>query len=78
MGNHVCNGVPNGPTQNVKAGLQRVVQMFITNSANVFLLDLVPVPGRENEHGVQLTAQVWGSLWCTANCAGMGLIMVYS
>ncbi|KAK2161341.1 hypothetical protein LSH36_118g02001 [Paralvinella palmiformis] len=58
VGNHICKVTSLGPEQNVKAGLQRVIQLFVTNTANVFLLDLVPVPGRDSEHGVELMAQV--------------------
>ena len=31
----------------VRAGLQCVLQVFITNSANVFLLEVVPGPGNQ-------------------------------
>ena len=55
-------------TTDVRAGLNRVIQVFITHSANVFMVDYPPVihaTGREatGEHLLRLEDQVQSSLF---------------
>lgn len=42
----------------VRAGLQRVLQVFITNSANVFLLETVPGPNSQRRDASELVKRL--------------------
>ena len=51
-------------TVDVRAGLQRLLQVFITNSANVFLLETVPVPGAQRRDAAELVKRLEDQVSC--------------